>query len=228
MAKRKENSRRPQPRHKRKLGPSQFDKRRRLATPNPNRKKTVRARVPLSGGLAAMAASMGGLLDARMGFRLAIIMAGIVLAGERRVAAAWFVAGGVQDDWDRFYGHNWVSLAMVVKHSLWGVIALPLRSMLYVRAANCPKWTEKYGWEFRTKHEQLIDLVAWFVETARGMGLRCAIWLAVDGAYAARPFLRAMGRWSVVVVSRLRKDAALFDLPEERAPGKRGRHPIYG
>jgi|GEM_PF-7022115 len=27
MAKRKENSRRPQPRHKRKIGPSQFDKR---------------------------------------------------------------------------------------------------------------------------------------------------------------------------------------------------------
>ncbi|MBM4001567.1 MAG: transposase, partial [Planctomycetes bacterium] len=197
-------------------------------TPNPNRKKTVRARVPLIGGLAAMAASMGGLLDARMGFRLAIIMAGMVLAGERRVAAAWFAAGGAQDDWDRFCGHNWVSLAMVVKHSLWGVIALPLRSMLYVRAANRPKWTEKYGWEFRTKHEQLTDLVAWFVETARGMGLRCAIWLAVDGAYAASPFLRAMGRWSVVVVSRLRKDAALFDLPEERAPGKRGRHPIYG
>ncbi|MBM4001292.1 MAG: hypothetical protein FJ297_17455 [Planctomycetes bacterium] len=95
MAKRKENSRRPQPRHKRKLGPSQFDKRRRLATPNPNRKKTVRARVPLIGGLAAMAASMGALLDARMGFRLAIIMAGMVLAGERRVAAAWFVNANI-------------------------------------------------------------------------------------------------------------------------------------
>ena len=43
------------------------------------------------------------MLDPRIAFRLAIIVAGMVLADDRRTASAWFVAGGVQDDWDRFY-----------------------------------------------------------------------------------------------------------------------------
>lgn len=297
MAKRKKSSKSPQPRHKRKLGPSQFDKRRRLNIPNPERRRTIQAKVPLVGALAAMASSMAAMLDARIGFRLAIVMAGMMLADDRRVAAAWFAAGGVQDDWDRFYdclisigerteslafplliavvrrfdpgpdgritlagddsptrrfgpyvegagvhhdptpgpadgewlyGHNWVSLALLAKHSLWGVIALPLRSLLYVRAVDCPKLVKKYGWEFRTKHQLLVELVTWFVVTVRRLGLRCKIGLAVDGAYAARPVLRPLGKLGVVVFSRLRKDAALFDLPAPRRPGARGRPSVYG
>ena len=103
MAKRKRFSKSSQPRHKRKLGPSQFDKRRRLNIPNPARRRTSQAKVPLVGALAAMACSMARMLDLRMGFRLAIVMAGMMLADDRRVASAWFAAAGVQDDWDRFY-----------------------------------------------------------------------------------------------------------------------------
>ncbi len=76
MAKRKRSSKRPQPRHKPKRSSSQFDKRQRLETPNPQRQKTKRAKVPLVGSLAAIVSSMAGLLDARMAFRLSIIMAG--------------------------------------------------------------------------------------------------------------------------------------------------------
>lgn len=297
MAKRKGNSRRPQAQHKQKLGGSQFDRRRRLDSRNAGRRKTKQAKVPLVGTLAAMAASMGKLLDVRGEFRLAIVMAGMMLAEGRRVAAAWFAAAGVQDDWDRFYdclrsvgqrtgslalplltavirkfdpgpdghltlggddsptrrfgpkvegagvhhdptpgpadgrwlyGHNWVTLAVLAKHSLWGVIALPLRSLLYVRAVDCPKLAQKYGWEFRTKHQLLGELVTWFVNTARGLGLKCSFWLAVDGAYATRTVLYPLAKLGVVVFSRLRKDAALFDLPGDRKPGARGRHPIYG
>jgi hypothetical protein len=297
MAKRKKSSKRPQPQHKRKLGPSRFDKRQRLNTRNPGRRSTARAKVPLVGALAAMASAMARMLDARIGFRLAIVMAGMMLADDRRVAAAWFAAGGVQDDWDRFYdllisvgrhvdslavplviavvrkfdpgpdghlvlagddsptrrfgphvegagvhhdptpgpadgewlyGHNWVSLCVLGKHWAWGVIALPLRSLLYVRAVDCPKLAEKYGWEFRTKHQLLVELVTWFLGVARGLGLRCKIWLAVDGAYAARPVLGPLATLGVVVFSRLRKDAALFDLPAPRQPGTRGRPPVYG
>jgi hypothetical protein len=46
---------------------------------------------------------MAATLDARIGFRLLIVMAGMMLADDRRVAAAWFAAAGVGDDWDRFY-----------------------------------------------------------------------------------------------------------------------------
>lgn len=297
MAKRRRNSRPPQAQHKRKLGGSQFDKRRRLDRRDPARRKTKQAKVPLVGALAAMAASMAKLLDARIGFRLMIVMAGMMLADDRRVAAAWFVAAGIQDDWDRFYdclrsvgrrasalslplliavvrkfdsgpdghltlagddsptrrfgpevegagvhhnptpgpadgewlyGHNWVSLAVLAKHPLWGVIALPLRSLLYVRAVGCPKLAQKYGWEFRTKHQLLVELATWFVTTARGLGLRCALWLTVDGAYAARTVLYPLMKLGVVVFSRLRKDAALFDLPGDRRPGARGRPRVYG
>ena len=46
---------------------------------------------------------MAGALDARMSFRLAIVVAGMLLADDRRMASSWFVAAGVFEDWDRFY-----------------------------------------------------------------------------------------------------------------------------
>ena len=120
MAKHKRSSKRPQARHKRKGNPSRFDKRERLSNPNPQRRRTDRAKVPLVGFLATMASSMSGMLDARLAFRLSIIMAGMMLADDRRVAASWFVTAGVGDDWDRFYdclisiGRNASSLAVRV------------------------------------------------------------------------------------------------------------------
>ena len=90
MAKRNRSSKRPQPRHK-KQGKSQHDKRERLNRPNPRRKKTKRARVPLGGPLGAITA-LQAVLDRRIAFRLSIIVAGMLLG--RRTASAWFVAAG--------------------------------------------------------------------------------------------------------------------------------------
>ena len=92
MAKRKDSSKRPQAKHKPKSRSSQHDKRKRLGTPNPRRKKTVKAKVPLTGKMAVLIKSMASMLDARMAFRLSIIMAGMMLADDRRVAASWFAA----------------------------------------------------------------------------------------------------------------------------------------
>ncbi len=103
MVKRKRSSKGPQPRHKASSKPSQFDKRSRLNKPNSRRRKTRQARVPLVGSVAAQVAAIAGMMDSRIAFRLVIIVAGMFLADDRRVAASWFVAGGVQDDWDRFY-----------------------------------------------------------------------------------------------------------------------------
>jgi hypothetical protein len=234
-----------------------------------------------------------GRMDRRMAFRLGIVVAGMFLANDPRTASAWFVAGGVQDDWDRFYdclisvgrtsgkmatavlglvvqklaptlgdrlllamddsptarygrhvegagvhhdptpgpaggewlyGHNWVALAWLATHPLWGVIALSLRSMLYVRAVDVPKLAEKYGWEFRTKHQLGVELLTWFKQLIRVLGVEAKLWLAVDGAYAVRPFLIPVLGLGFVVVSRLRKDACLFDLPPAGSHGNR----IYG
>ena len=52
----------------------------------------------------------------------------------------------------------------------------------------------------------------------------------VDGAYAKRPFLRPARQLGFTVVSRLRKDAALWSVPEPApaATRGRGRPPTYG
>ncbi len=126
------------------------------------------------------------------------------------------------------YGHNWVALAWLATHPLWGVIALPLRSMLYVRQVDVPKLAEKYDWEFRTKHQLGVELLTWFMTTLKNLGVKTTVWLAVDGAYAARPFLLPVLELGIVVVSRLRKDACLYDLPPKPDPHGRGRHRIYG
>lgn len=108
MVQRKKASPRPQRQHK-KSQPSRHDKasrhdkRRRLERSNPQRRHTKRATFPLVGGLATAVAKMAGVLDARMSFRLAILVAGMLLADDRRTASSWFVAAGVLDDWDRFY-----------------------------------------------------------------------------------------------------------------------------
>jgi hypothetical protein len=224
---------------------------------------------------------------------LAIVIAGMFLADDRRTASAWFVAAGVQDDWDRFYdclisvgrtsgklatailglvvqklapklgdrlllgiddsptarygrhvegagvhhnptagpadgewlyGHNWVALAWLATHPVWGVIAFPLRSMLYVREVDVPKLADKYDWKFRTKHQLGVELLTWFKQLIRVLGVKAKLWLAVDGAYAVRPFLLPVLDLQFVVVSRLRKDACLFDLPAAGSHGNR----IYG
>ena len=240
-------------------------------------------------------AMLQSVMDRRIAFRLAIIVSGMLLADGRRTASAWFVAGGVQDDWDRFYdclasmgrmsgrlatavlgliiqklapklgeritlglddsptsrygrhvegagvhhnptpgpadgewlyGHNWVCLAWLETHPLWGVIAFPLSSLMYVRKTNIPNLIAKYGkvWEFRTKHELGVAQLNWFMQAIRAFGLQTKVWLAVDGAYAARPFLMPVLAMDIVVVSRLRKDACLHDLPLQGSHGNR----IYG
>jgi len=130
--------------------------------------------------------------------------------------------GPADGEW--LYGHNWVTLAWLANHPVWGVIALPLRSRLYVREIDVPKLVRKYEWKFHTKHQLGVELLTWFITALRKLGVKSQVWLAVDGAYAARPFLLPVLELGIVVVSRLRKDACLFDLPIAGSHANR----IYG
>lgn len=239
---------------------------------------------------------MSRLLDARIGFRLPIIIAGALLAGGRRTAATWFRAAGVKDDWDRFYeclqsvgknaaslllplaqvivrkfdpgeggywkmamddsptrrfgpcveaanvhhnptpgpadgpwlyGHNWVCVALLMRHHLFGVIALPLLSRLYVRQADVAELRKRYDWEFRTKHQLALELVRRVLGMLRMLGSRAGFLVVFDGADAARELIRPLLAEGAVVVTRLRRDAKLFDLPVNPAR-RRGRPRIYG
>jgi hypothetical protein len=124
------------------------------------------------------------------------------------------------------YGHVWVTLAWVARHPLWGALALPLRACLYVRKKDVPALPPEYRWAFRTKLEQAAELLAWLGRWVGRLGR--PVWLVCDGAYAKRPVLRAARAAGVILVSRLRKDAALRPLPPPRRPGQRGRPATYG
>jgi hypothetical protein len=297
MAKRKRSAKRPQPQHRAKRQPSQHDRRARLRRRNPARRTTSQAKFPLVGPLRVGVAALQAVLDRRVACRLGIIVAGMMLADDRRTASSWFATAGVLDDWDRFYdalitlgrqteklalvvlrlvvqrfdpgpdgrmllgiddtpsqrygrcvegagvhhhptpgpadgewlyGHVWVALAWLQRHPWWGMIALPLRSLLYVRQVDVPKLNAKRGWNFRTKHQLAVELVTWCVTALRELGVLAQVWVVADGAYAARPFLDPLRALGIVIVSRLRKDAKLFDLPPSRKPGQRGRSRIYG
>ena len=128
------------------------------------------------------------------------------------------------------YGHIWVTISLALRHPQWGAVALPLRAMLYVRRktmAKIPPWRQ---WRFATKLELAASLVEWIVPILKNAGK--AVWIVIDGGYTKRPFLdRALKLSGVVVVGRLRKDAALRDLPPKLKPGKRrgrGRPRKYG
>lgn len=127
------------------------------------------------------------------------------------------------------YGHIWVTIAWLARHPRWGTIGLPLRALLYVRVKHVGWLTVLYGVGFRTKLAMAAELVTWAADWLRYLGK--VLWVVTDGAYAKRPFLQAARAAGVVVVSRLRKDAALWSVPVPPRPGapkRRGRPPTYG
>jgi hypothetical protein len=127
------------------------------------------------------------------------------------------------------YGHLWVTLAWVVRHRAWGPIGLPLRALLYIRQKDIPKLPRRLHWPFQTKLQQGAELIRWVGHLAAQAGK--AAWVAADGAYAKRPVLKAVLTAHVVLVSRLRRDAALYDLPprpKPTDPPRRGRRRKYG
>lgn len=124
------------------------------------------------------------------------------------------------------YGHVWVMLAGLAKHQDWGTLALPLQAQLYVRKIDVEQLPPERKRVFHTKLELAAGQLDWLKPRVEDHFL--AFWVVVDGGYAKKPFLRAARAGGWVVVSRLRKDAALFSVPEPRQPGQRGRPRIYG
>jgi len=132
-------------------------------------------------------------------------------------------------DQEYLYGHIWVTLSLAVRHPCFGALALPLWAMLYVRQktmAKIPKWR---GWTFATKLVLAARLVEWMAPIVTKAGK--TLWIVVDGGYVKAPFLRRALRTGVTIVGRLRKDAALYDLPPKLRRGRRqgrGRPRKYG
>jgi hypothetical protein len=118
------------------------------------------------------------------------------------------------------YGHLWVTVAWIVHHPLWGAIGLPVLARLYVRQADVK--TLPRHWPFHTKLELAKQLVLWIAKVLAFLGR--SLWFVTDGAYAKRPFLQvARQQPNVVVISRLRRDAALHSVPKPVSAAQRGR-----
>jgi hypothetical protein len=124
------------------------------------------------------------------------------------------------------YGHIFVVLGLLTPHPVWGVIALPLLARLYVRKKDLIGIDPKHRPEFRTKLELAIELLRW-AKIWLGL-LGRPLWVVADGAYAKAAFLKPAIGMGMTVVSRLRKDAALWTVPEPRPKGRRGRPRVYG
>jgi hypothetical protein len=127
------------------------------------------------------------------------------------------------------YGHIWVTLSLALRHPLWGPLALPLRAMLYVREKTIPSIPKKRGWRFQTKLELAARLVEWIAALAKQAGK--TLWVVADGGYTKKPYLKPVIATGTTIVGRLRKDAALRDLPRPLPRGQRrgpGRPPTYG
>jgi hypothetical protein len=124
------------------------------------------------------------------------------------------------------YGHIWVTISLVVRHPLWHTIGLPLIGLLYVRAKDIVKIPAKHAWTFRTKLALAAEQMLKFAKLAQTAGR--TVWVVADGAYANRPFLKPLRAAGVTVISRLRKNAALFDVPSPPEKRGRGRPRTYG
>jgi hypothetical protein len=253
--------------------------------------------VYLTAGWMAWVAALAAPLHRRSAWRLAAVVAGILLARGRRTASSWWRAAGIGTRFRSYsyfpdgvgrkatavaavvfgllrgpldapgerlllalddtpakrygpevqgagvhhnpapgpagskslYGHSGVVLSRIAHHGHHGTIGLPVLGRLYIRAKDQPKLPEAIDWEFRTKPQSAAEMITWAGSLTTGPGPKP--WVAVDGGYANREFLKPAKRAGFVVVARLRCDAESYDLPPVLKPGERrgrGRPPIYG
>jgi hypothetical protein len=127
--------------------------------------------------------------------------------------------------------HNWVVLGALLEDPCRPALFLPTAGRLYFRKSQLPGPGSTGGppVAFRTKCALLVELARAQAQAVPGKHLA-----VVDGAFATRSVIRPLawpedGSPKVDVLTRLRHDARLYDLPPEgRAPNQRGRSPDWG
>ena len=119
----------------------------------------------------------------------------------------------------RCFGLKWIVLTVLVpvpwSQRVW---ALPLLTTL--------SWPEGAG--RRPTHKTSLDWTRQMILQVRRWLPERTLILTVDGGFAAVPLARACQHHQVVMICRLRLDAALYDPPGPQPPGKRGPKPKKG
>jgi hypothetical protein len=119
----------------------------------------------------------------------------------------------------RCFGLKWVSMMLLVpvpwSQRVW---ALPFLTALCWPVAKAK----------RRRHKTSVDWVRQMMKQGRRWLPGRRLILVVDGGFAAVSLALACVTQQVVMVSRLRWDAALYHPPGFQPPGKRGRKPTKG
>ena len=169
-----------------------------------------------------------GLLDAATGKPVADLNIDDTTAGRygKHVAhAGWFkdasAAGPATKGTVIHWAHNWIVGAITLRLPRWKMIrwVLPAVFALYRKPADCNR-----NHPFATRQVLAARMVCQVSQALPGVQIR----VAADGAYATRGMVMGLPK-GVSLVSRIRRDAAIYALPPTRRPkGKRGARPKKG
>jgi len=119
------------------------------------------------------------------------------------------------------WAHNWIVGAITVRLPRWSMIrwVLPVVFALYRKPSDCESPDM-----FRSRQELAGEMIQTVAEALAEVQLR----VSADGQYAKRQVVQALPQ-DVNLVSRIRRDAAIYQLPAKRTPkSKRGRKPKKG
>jgi hypothetical protein len=119
----------------------------------------------------------------------------------------------------RCFGLKWVSMMLLVPVP-WArrVWAMPFLTTLCRPAKK----------KDQRRHKTSVDWVQHMIKQVRRWLPGRRVMLVVDGGFAAVSLALACVKHQVVMVSRLRGDAALYHRPGPQPPGKRGPKPLQG
>lgn len=119
------------------------------------------------------------------------------------------------------WSHNWVIGCVSMRAKCWPtwVIGLPVWFTLYRKRPDCDR---KHP--FMTRQQ----IAAAMIRDTRKALPDWAIRVAADGQYATGTVVQAAAETGTNLVSRIRSDAAIYDLPPKRKRFKRGRRAKRG
>jgi SRSO17 transposase len=125
------------------------------------------------------------------------------------------------------FGHSWVVAVLVVTHPLFGEISFPVDAELYLRQKEIDKLNEKYHRPFKTKTTIVVEMVKRLVP--KFAAFEKPVEVIVDGGYAKDTVLLPLCALNnVTTITRLRRDAVLFEIPPKPEKKGRGRPKVYG
>jgi hypothetical protein len=118
------------------------------------------------------------------------------------------------------WAHNWVIGAVALRPKRFApwTVALPVWFALYRKPADCNR-----GHPFRTRQQLAAEMIRHVHETLPQQSIR----VAADGQYATKDVIAPLPT-GVSLVSRIRRDAAVYALAPKRRHRGRGRPPKKG